>query len=77
MKAVVVTGYGPPEEFTVADVPVPQPGPGQLQVRIAAASINPADVRLPSGEFHDVAPLTFRTCPATTSPEPSARSARA
>ncbi|MFI6760038.1 NADP-dependent oxidoreductase [Micromonospora sp. NPDC050417] len=63
MKAVVVTGYGPPEEYTVADVPVPLPGPGQIQVRIAAASINPADVRLPSGDFRDVVPLEFPHVP--------------
>lgn len=63
MKAVAATGYGPPEEYTVADVPVPQPGPGQIQVRIAAASINPADVRLPSGEFRDTVPLRFPHVP--------------
>lgn len=63
MKAVVATGYGPPERYTVADVPVPRPGPGQLLVRIAAASINPADVRLPSGEFRDVTPLEFPHVP--------------
>ncbi len=51
MRAVVATGYGPPELYEVAEVPVPRPGPGQLQVRIAAASINPADVRVPSGDF--------------------------
>lgn len=59
MKAVVATDYGPPENYVVTDVPTPTAGPGQIQVRIAAASINPADVRLPSGEFRDVAPLTF------------------
>ncbi|GAB3434272.1 NADP-dependent oxidoreductase [Actinophytocola sediminis] len=63
MQAVVVTDYGPPERYTVADVPVPRPGPGQLQVRIAAASINPADVRLPSGDFRDVMPLAFPHVP--------------
>ncbi|MEV4758663.1 NADP-dependent oxidoreductase [Micromonospora sp. NPDC049559] len=63
MKAVVATGYGPPEEYRVADVPVPQPGPGQIQVRIAAASINPADVRLPSGDFRDAIPLEFPHVP--------------
>jgi NADPH:quinone reductase-like Zn-dependent oxidoreductase len=63
MKAVVVTGYGPPEQYTVADVPVPRPGPGQIQVRIAAASINPADIRLPSGEFRDTVPLEFPHVP--------------
>lgn len=63
MKAVVATGYGPPERYTVADVAVPRPGPGQILVRIAAASINPADVRLPSGEFRDVMPLEFPHVP--------------
>lgn len=63
MKAVVATGYGPPEQYEVADVPVPRPGPGQIQVRIAAASINPADVRLPSGEFRDVVSLEFPHVP--------------
>jgi NADPH:quinone reductase-like Zn-dependent oxidoreductase len=63
MRAVVATGYGPPEDYTVADVPIPRPGPGQIQVRIAAASINPADVRLTSGEFRDVVPLVFPHVP--------------
>lgn len=63
MKAVVATGYGPPEDYTVTEVPTPRPGPGQIQVRIAAASINPADVRLPSGDFRDVVPLEFPHVP--------------
>jgi len=63
MRAVVVTGYGPPEDYLVTEVPAPRPGPGQIQVRIAAASINPADVRLPSGEFRDVVPLEFPHVP--------------
>jgi NADPH:quinone reductase-like Zn-dependent oxidoreductase len=63
MRAVVAAGYGPPEEYTVSDVPVPRPGRGQIQVRIAAASINPADVRLPSGDFRDVTPIEFPHVP--------------
>lgn len=63
MKAVVATGYGPPEQYTMADLPAPRPGPGQIQVRIAAASINPADVRLPGGEFRDYVPLEFPHVP--------------
>ncbi|MFI9817783.1 NADP-dependent oxidoreductase [Saccharothrix variisporea] len=63
MKAVVVTAYGPPETFTVGDVPVPRPGPGQVLVRVAAASINPGDVRLPSGDYRDVTPLDFPHVP--------------
>jgi NADPH:quinone reductase-like Zn-dependent oxidoreductase len=67
MKAVVVTSYGPPEQYTVTDAAVPRPGPGQIQVRIAAASINPADVRLPSGVFRDVVPLEFPHVPGNDS----------
>jgi NADPH:quinone reductase-like Zn-dependent oxidoreductase len=63
MKAVVATGYGPPEEYMMTDVPAPRPGPGQIQVRIAAASINPADTRVPSGEFRDAVSLEFPHIP--------------
>ncbi|MFC5188139.1 NADP-dependent oxidoreductase [Actinomadura harenae] len=63
MKAVVATDYGPPEQYTVTELPVPRPGPGQIQVRIAAAAINPADVRLPSGEFGDAVRLEFPYVP--------------
>ena len=63
MKAVVAADYGPPEQYSVAEVPVPRPGPGQMQVRIAAASVNPADVRLPGGEFRDVVQAQFPYIP--------------
>ena len=63
MKAVVATGYGPPENFTIAEVPVPRPGPGQIQVRIAAASLNPGDVQFPSGNYQQLAPATFPHVP--------------
>jgi NADPH:quinone reductase-like Zn-dependent oxidoreductase len=63
MKAVVATGYGPPETYAVGEVPVPVPGPGQLQVRIAAASVNPADIVLPGGAFRDSTPLEFPHVP--------------
>jgi NADPH:quinone reductase-like Zn-dependent oxidoreductase len=63
VKAVIARDYGPPEQFTVADVATPRPGPGQIQVRISAASINPADVRLPSGEFRGAVSLAFPHIP--------------
>ncbi|GAB2848114.1 NADP-dependent oxidoreductase [Lentzea nigeriaca] len=63
MKAVVATDYGPPENYVVADVAVPRPGPGQIQVRIAAASINPADVVLPGGQYREMTPLEFPHVP--------------
>jgi NADPH:quinone reductase-like Zn-dependent oxidoreductase len=63
MKAIFATDYGPPETYTVGDLPAPRPGPGQILVRVAAASINPADVRLPSGDFRDTVPLAFPHVP--------------
>ncbi|WP_154796430.1 NADP-dependent oxidoreductase [Occultella kanbiaonis] len=63
MKAVVANDYGSPETYTVAEIPAPSPGPGQFQVRIRAASINPADVKVPSGEFRDAFPLEFPHVP--------------
>jgi hypothetical protein len=73
VKAVVALDYGPPENYVVTEVPVPRPGPGQIQVRIAAASINPADVRLTSGEYQEVTPITF---PHVVGPETHHRQTR-
>ena len=63
MKAVVAADYGPPERYVVAEAPMPRPGRGQMQVRIAAASVNPADLRLPSGEFRGVVEAQFPYIP--------------
>ncbi|GAA2577957.1 NADP-dependent oxidoreductase [Winogradskya consettensis] len=57
MKALAATGYGQPEQLTIADLPVPEPGPGQIRVRIAAAPINPTDIRAVAGLFP--VPLEF------------------
>ncbi|MET7426728.1 NADP-dependent oxidoreductase [Dactylosporangium sp. NPDC005555] len=63
MRAVVVSDYGPPEQYTVGELPVPEPGPGQLQVRVAAASVNPGDIVIPGGRFRDLAALSFPHVP--------------
>lgn len=63
MKAVVANDYGPPETYTVAEIPAPRPGPGQIQVRIAAASVNPADTVLVAGAFREDFPLEFPHVP--------------
>ncbi|MER7276607.1 NADP-dependent oxidoreductase [Dactylosporangium sp. NPDC000244] len=63
MLALVARGYGPPEEYEIAEVPVPEPGPGQIRVRVAAMSVNPADVRLPAGDFRGAVDLPFPHIP--------------
>ncbi|MBB6550723.1 NADP-dependent oxidoreductase [Nonomuraea rubra] len=65
MKALVVPGYGPPGTFTVEDLPIPEPGPGQLQVRVAAASLNPADLLMTAGTVREMVPLDFPFVPGT------------
>ncbi|GIM93051.1 NADP-dependent oxidoreductase [Paractinoplanes toevensis] len=62
MKALTAHRYGPPEQLVLDDLPVPHAGPGQIQVRIAAASINPLDLRLPRGDFAQL-PVTFPHVP--------------
>ncbi len=48
MKAAQITGYGL-DQITLSDQPDPEPGPGEVLVRVAAASINPADLHLATG----------------------------
>jgi NADPH:quinone reductase-like Zn-dependent oxidoreductase len=59
MKALIATEYGTPEVLRVAELPVPTPGEGEILVRVAAAGLNPADLRLLSGVMRDAAPLRF------------------
>jgi len=62
MKALAIHQYGPPGPRELGDVAIPHAGPGQIQVRIAAASINPLDLRLPRGDFPHL-PVTFPHVP--------------
>jgi NADPH2:quinone reductase len=45
MKVVYVTEFGPPEVLQVREVPLPEPGPGQARIRVAATSVNFADIQ--------------------------------
>lgn len=44
MRAAVIRRYGPPEVFTVHDVPDPQPKPGELLIRVKTIGVNFADL---------------------------------
>ena len=46
MRAMLLHGFGDVSQFRPGDIPRPQPGPGQVLVRVAAASVNPIDVKI-------------------------------
>ena len=49
MKAMVIDRFGGPEEFRMSDIAKPEPGPEQILIRVAFASINPADWKTRAG----------------------------
>ena len=51
MKAIVITEPGPPEVLQLADRPDPVPGPGTILVRVAATSVNRADLLQRQGHY--------------------------
>ncbi len=57
MKAVVVRNYGELDEVTIEDVPVPAIEPAEVLVQVEAASVNPLDVKLISGNLKAFFPL--------------------
>lgn len=50
MKAVIYTQYGSPDVLRLANVPVPTPKAGEVLVKIHAAAVNSADIRLLRGQ---------------------------
>jgi NADPH:quinone reductase-like Zn-dependent oxidoreductase len=53
--SAVLHRYGPPESLRYEEfTDPPRPGPDQVLIRIAAASVNPADGRLSRGEYPDI-----------------------
>jgi len=56
MRAVTVSRFG--QLPRVVEVTTPVAGPGQVLIKLAAASINPMDAKLASGEWRP-APVTF------------------
>jgi NADPH:quinone reductase-like Zn-dependent oxidoreductase len=51
--AVVRTPHGP-DSIELIDVPVAEPGPGQIRVEIVGAAVNPVDLGVAAGVFHDL-----------------------
>lgn len=57
MKAFRIHGYG--AEPAIEDIALPQPGPEEVRVRVAAAALNPLDVKLQRGYMDAFFPLGF------------------
>src|SRR5437762_12319633 len=51
MKAVRIHSFGGPDVLKVEDLPQPKPGAGEVLIRVEAASVNPVDYKIRSGEF--------------------------
>ena len=59
MKASVLHEYGNPSKLKYEDFEDPKPGPGQVRVRVLAASVNPVDWKMRSGEAKERLPVQF------------------
>jgi NADPH:quinone reductase-like Zn-dependent oxidoreductase len=53
-RAAVVRTPGGPDSIEIIDVPVVEPGPGEVRVAVAAAAVNPVDLGVANGIFHDM-----------------------
>jgi NADPH:quinone reductase-like Zn-dependent oxidoreductase len=53
-RTAVVRTPGGPDSIEIIDVPVVEPGPGEVRVGIAAAPVNPVDLAVARGLFHDM-----------------------
>ncbi len=59
MKAVVIHKYGGPDELKWEEFQAPTAAAGEVLVKTAAASINPVDYKMRSGEAKERFPLEF------------------
>ena len=44
MKAVICTGYGPPEVLQLKNVPKPEPRPDEVRVKVCATAVTDSDI---------------------------------
>ncbi|WP_431951711.1 alcohol dehydrogenase catalytic domain-containing protein [Nocardia lijiangensis] len=53
-RAAVVRTPGGPDSIEIIDVPRTEPGPGEVRVAVAAAPVNPTDLGVVGGFFHEL-----------------------
>lgn len=59
MRAVRFDHYGGIDVLDLRDVDNPQPEPGRVVVRVRATALNPGEIPIREGAFHDRAPASF------------------
>ena len=57
MRRLLLTAYGQPPSYQLADVSVPEPGPGEVRIRVQAVGLNPIDAKVARGEMAQMMPL--------------------
>jgi NADPH:quinone reductase-like Zn-dependent oxidoreductase len=53
-RTAVIRTPGGADSIEIIDVPVVEPGPGEIRVEIAAAAVNPVDLGVAAGVFHNL-----------------------
>ena len=53
-RTAVVRTPGGSDAIEIIEVPVVEPGPGEIRVEVAAASVNPVDIGVVAGVFHEL-----------------------
>jgi NADPH:quinone reductase-like Zn-dependent oxidoreductase len=51
MKAVRIHAFGGPEVLELEEVPIPEPAADEILVHVKAASVNPSDYKIRSGQY--------------------------
>lgn len=63
MKAIQYTSFGASDVLKLVELPIPTPQEGEVLVKIAAASINPVDVKIRKGLLTSRVPAQFPVTP--------------
>ena len=53
MKAIQVSGFGPPEVLRLTELPDPAPGPGEVAIDVTHAAVGLIDVFIRQGQYRD------------------------
>lgn len=59
MKVALLSDYGGPERFYIAEAPLPMPSAGEVRVAVAAAAVNPVDIKARRGLLREWSALAF------------------